>query len=96
MDQPTLNMGAIIDSPNIECECGCKTFVEGAVLKKVSQIITMTGRDEIVPIPVYVCSRCGKVPKEYLDKANSSRIFGEGKSNENENKQQTSGLILNS
>lgn len=74
---PTINYGAVIDSPNIVCECGCKTFAPAAILKKVSKIVTMTGRDEIVDIPVYVCTKCGKIPQEYLDKGNSSRILGE-------------------
>ena len=47
---PTINYGAVIDSPNIVCECGCKTFAPAAILKKVSKIVTMTGRDEIVDI----------------------------------------------
>ena len=37
----------------------------------------MTGRDEIVDIPVYVCTKCGKIPQDYMDKANAARILGE-------------------
>lgn len=86
---PTINYGAVIDSPNIVCECGCKTFAPAAILKKVSKIVTMTGRDEIVDIPVYVCTKCGKIPQEYLDKGNSSRILGESTdSSKNESKNQ--------
>ena len=73
----SINYGAILDSPNVVCECGCKTFAPAAVLKKVSRIVTMTGRDEIVDIPVYVCTKCGKIPNEYLEKANASRVLGE-------------------
>lgn len=90
---PTINYGAVIDSPNIVCECGCKTFAPAAILKKVSKIVTMTGRDEIVDIPVYVCTKCGKIPQEYLDKGNSSRILGEStESSKNESKK--SSLIV--
>lgn len=95
MENPTVNMGAIVDSPNIVCECGCKTFIEGAVLKKVSQIISPTGREEIMPIPVFVCSECGKVPKYYTENPNYSRIFGESNDNGSEENNQTSSLILN-
>ena len=42
---PTINYGAVIDSPNIVCECGCKTFAPAAILKKVSKIVTMTVLD---------------------------------------------------
>ena len=90
---PTINYGAVIDSPNIVCECGCKTFAPAAILKKVSKIVTMTGRDEIVDIPVYVCTKCGKIPQEYLDKGNSSRILGES-TDSSKNEYKKSSLIV--
>lgn len=90
---PTINYGAVIDSPNIVCECGCKTFAPAAILKKVSKIVTMTGRDEIVDIPVYVCTKCGKIPQEYLDNGNSSRILGES-TDSSKNESKKSSLIV--
>ena len=90
---PTINYGAVIDSPNIVCECGCKTCAPAAILKKVSKIVTMTGRDEIVDIPVYVCTKCGKIPQEYLDKGNSSRILGES-TDSSKNESKKSSLIV--
>lgn len=77
----SINYGAVLDSPNIVCECGCKTFAPAAILKKVSRIVTMTGRDEIVDIPVYVCTKCGKIPNEYLEKSNAARVLGENQEN---------------
>jgi DNA-directed RNA polymerase subunit RPC12/RpoP len=99
MDQinPTVNYKAIVDSPNIVCECGCKTFAPAAILKKVSRIVTMTGRDEIVDIPVYVCTKCGKIPQDYMDKANAARILGEStgdSSTETKTETKSSSLIL--
>ena len=90
---PTINYGAVIDSPNIVCECGCKTFAPAAILKKVSKIVTMTGRDEIVDIPVYVCTKCGKIPQEYMSKGNASRILGES-NDSSDNKEESSSLII--
>ena len=93
---PTVNMSAILDSPNIVCECGNKTFAQAFVLKRVSQLISPTGREEIVDFPIYVCSKCGKVPQEFMDKNNAARVFGENKDgSETEPKKSTSGLILN-
>lgn len=88
-----VNYSAVIDSPNIVCECGCKTFAPAAVLKKVSRIITGTGREEIVDIPVYVCTKCGKVPKEYMDKGNAARIFGETKDSNTEETPKSSLIV---
>ena len=90
---PTINYSAVIDSPNIVCECGCKTFAPAAILKKVSKIVTMTNRDEIVDIPVYFCTKCGKIPQEYMDKGNAARILGESKDS-SMNQENKSGLII--
>lgn len=94
---PTVNYKAVLDSPNIVCECGCKTFAPAAILKKVSRIVTMTGRDEIVDIPVYVCTKCGRIPKDYMDKANAARILGESaedSSTETKTEEKSSSLII--
>ena len=82
----------VIDSPNIVCECGCRTFTQASVLKKVSSLITMTGKEEILDIPIYVCSKCGKIPNEYLEKANAKRILGLADDETKEEKKST--LIL--
>ena len=67
----------IIESPNIVCKCGNKVFIQAVVLKKISALISPSGKEEIVEIPVYVCSKCGEVPEEYKNKPNFSKIFGE-------------------
>jgi hypothetical protein len=57
----------------------------------------MTGRDEIVDIPVYVCTKCGKIPQDYMDKANAARILGEStgdSSTETKTETKSSSLIL--
>jgi len=94
MDQQ-INYSGVIDSPNIVCECGCKTFTPAAILKKVPMLVTMTGRDEIVDIPVYICTKCGKIPQEYIDKANFKRIMGEeNESSDESNNINNNGIIL--
>lgn len=67
----------VLEAPNVTCECGCKTFVQVSVLKKISALISPTGRQEVVEIPLYQCSKCGKIPAEYMNNANAKKIFGE-------------------
>lgn len=79
---------SLLDSPNVVCECGSKLFHEAIVLKKVSALISPTGKEELYPIPVYVCEKCGKIPADLTSKANASKILGEDandKSNEKSN-----------
>lgn len=67
----------ILDSPNVICECGCKTFVNSCVLKRISSLYSGTGKEELKEIPILICSECGKVPKELRDNKNFAKIFGE-------------------
>jgi len=52
--------------PNVKCECGCEIWNQGVILKKVSGLELGAGTDEqIIDLPVYYCSKCGKMLPEY-------------------------------
>jgi len=72
-----MSAASLLESPNITCECGSKLFIEAVVLKKLSALYSPTGKEQIYPIPVYVCSKCGKIPEELTSKANAKKILGE-------------------
>lgn len=72
-----INPSVIISSPNVVCECGNKVFIEAVILKKVSPLVTGSPTESLYPIPVYQCSRCGKIPAEFLKKGNAKAILGE-------------------
>ena len=57
-----INPSIIISSPNVICECGNKVFIEAVILKKVSPLVTGSPTESLYPIPVYQCSKCGKIP----------------------------------
>jgi len=48
----------------VMCDCGGMLFEPGLVLKKVSPLIAPTGKEELTPIEVLICKKCGKVPNE--------------------------------
>ena len=69
------------NAKQVECdECGNITFKEVLTFKKMSAILSPTGQEEVVPMPIVVCEKCGKVsaifnphkvvPKELLAKKN--------------------------
>ena len=72
-----INPNIIITSPNVVCECGNKVFIQGVILKKVSPLVTGSPTESLYPIPVYQCSKCGKIPSEFLKKGNAKIILGE-------------------
>jgi hypothetical protein len=53
----------ISDAPWTEC-CGePQMFETYYMFKKVSALISPTGKEEHIPIEVIVCKKCGKVPE---------------------------------
>jgi predicted nucleic acid-binding Zn ribbon protein len=55
------------DLKDITCEnCGGKFFREVQAFKRVSALISPTGREQILPIPTYRCDDCGHINEEFL------------------------------
>ena len=70
-------MKLVLTSPNVVCpKCGSKLFQEVVALKRISSIMSPTGQEEIVPVPMYACISCGEIPDEYKKKRNYDVIMG--------------------
>lgn len=55
------------DTKAIKCEeCESEIFNQVALLRRVSRFVTGTPDDQVVPIPVFACAKCGHVNKEFL------------------------------
>jgi hypothetical protein len=48
----------------LTCDCGNQTFTHGLVFKKISPFVSPTGQEELYPLEVLICTKCGKVPVE--------------------------------
>lgn len=53
------------DSKTLTCECGGMIFEEAIFFKSISPIVSPTGKEELYPIGVVVCKKCGKVPSVF-------------------------------
>ena len=48
------------DAETMKCaECGNSIFIQGYVVKKISAILSPTGKEVIAPIQVFNCGNCG-------------------------------------
>ncbi len=57
------------DLNDIVCEnCGGKYFRQVSAFKRLSAIISPTGKEQIVPVPAFRCDDCGHINKEFLVK----------------------------
>lgn len=55
------------DAEDIVCaECGNKTFDAVLILKKLSALLSPTGKQEVIPIQTLACHKCGYINKEFL------------------------------
>ena len=51
----------------VKCEyCGNYIFIKGSVIKRLSALVSPTGEEALIPIEIYSCGNCGKVPKTML------------------------------
>ena len=59
----------LTDLKDIVCEnCGGKYFRQVQAFKRLSALISPSGKEQIVPIPIYRCDECGHINDEFLPK----------------------------
>ena len=52
----------IKDTETIVCEkCGNGLFIQSFFLKKISALVSPTGKESIIPVQVYSCGNCGHI-----------------------------------
>lgn len=66
MEQPNQYLD-ISKTASTECsECGGIFFDQTFLVRQVSKFYTTTGRDEPLPIPVFICRDCNTPLKQYF------------------------------
>ena len=60
-----VSMDMVKNAKLMRCDCGGGLFSEKMMFKKISAILSPTGKEEIYPMNVVVCEKCGKVPTEF-------------------------------
>ena len=55
------------EADTIKCDdCGNYLFLTTFILKRLSALISPSGEEALVPVQVYSCGDCGKVPQKLL------------------------------
>lgn len=57
--------------PVIQCECGNTVFRNGFELRLVSRLVSPTGKPDVIPVPIPICSACNKPVVIDLEKISS-------------------------
>jgi len=58
------------------CECGSKIWTQGIIIKKISALLSQSGKEEIMPIPVFLCSKCGELAPMFKKNAIFNELIG--------------------
>ena len=63
----TINESHLAEAESVICDsCSNHTFVGVMMMKRISPIISPTGKEAIVPIQTFACNACGFVNKQFL------------------------------
>ena len=58
----------ISKADTITCDdCGNASFIQAFFLKKISALMSPTGKEAIVPMQVFSCGNCGTIPKNMVN-----------------------------
>ena len=58
----------ISKAETIVCEnCGNASFIQAYFLKRISAVMSPTGKEAIVPMQVFSCGNCGTIPKNMTE-----------------------------
>jgi ribosomal protein S27AE len=66
-EQPGLQID-LSKAETIVCEnCGNASFIQAFFLKKVSALVSPTGKEAVIPIQVFSCGNCGTIPQNMTE-----------------------------
>ena len=58
----------LAQTETMKCEyCDNYLFISSTIIKRLSAILLPTGEETLIPIDVYSCGNCGRVPKTMLE-----------------------------
>ena len=62
---------SIEDTESIKCDdCGNYSFIKSYFIRRISPIVSPTGQEAMIPIEVFSCGNCGKVPDKFMPTGN--------------------------
>ena len=69
--QPPQTQIDINDTEMIKCDdCGNASFIQAFFLRRLSALMSPTGQEAMIPVQVYSCGNCGKVPEKLMPVGN--------------------------
>ena len=76
-----MNKGANVkinaeDLQDVVCdECGHQIFTPAFLFKKVSAVLSPTGKASMVPLQVFKCASCGHINKDFIPNKDGKKVI---------------------
>ena len=67
-EQPGLNVDFSQTTAEVCESCGNDTFTQVYHMRKLSALLSPTGQETMIPIPIFCCAKCGHINKGFLPK----------------------------
>ena len=67
-EQPGLNIDFSQTTAEVCGKCENETFVQVYQMRKLSALLSPTGKPTMIPIQVFACAKCGHINPEFLPK----------------------------
>ena len=64
-EQPGLNVDFSQTTAEVCESCGNDTFTQVFKMRKLSALLSPTGKPTMIPIQVFACAKCGYINKEF-------------------------------
>jgi len=62
---------SMADTEAFTCDdCSNAVFIPAVFLRRLSPLMSPTGKEAMIPVQVYSCGNCGKVPKSLMQELN--------------------------
>ena len=65
-EQPGLNVDFSQTTAEVCESCGNDTFVQVFKIRSLSALLSPTGQEAKIPVPLFACSKCNHINKAYL------------------------------
>ena len=67
MDIPSNINVKLKQTDELTCdECGCSAFKPVFLLRKISALLSPSGKETVFPIQVFSCNSCGHINEDFL------------------------------
>ena len=69
---PNTNVSMADTEPFVCEDCGNAVFIPAFFLRRLSALMSPSGQEALIPMQVYSCGNCGKVPDKLNQEVNGS------------------------